>query len=559
MPELFRRSVAERRSVKFSVIPGFLFALFAVCGYLLEIKGSVIPGFGMLLCILLLTIVFTLLISALWISQGRASASLAVKKTSPVFRFIFTHPAVLMLIMLVCWLPCYLSIYPGNFAYDSSIEYNQCAYGYNDAMPFLHSWILVNALLKALVVTGSVSPGIAFLTIGQMILLSALFSMILVKLYHHGVNRTVLTGMLCYYALFPTIHFLVTCPIRDVLFSGLLTLCFLEILYALENREAFLRSQKSVTLAGLTGALTILSRNNSNSMLAYLLIALICIIVLLWAKRSLLSGGIGFSASLIVCYAVLSVFLSLSCRPQTSLPSNTSLSFLTQPIARAYTENGGTWSAEERAAYETYFDTDGLLYAEGLGDISSSKLKTTLDENGSHTGFIRLWLQIGAKHPGSYINAWLANTKALWLPGAVIDGYNYEGSIYPTYKDYETSYFSFLDFMEPPAQFEGKLPAVHRFYAALAHDITFERIPVVSLLFSVGFHFWLLLYAFFLALYKQAVSFTAALGLIVLYVLISAFVPIILIRYFSTLFFIFPIVFCFCLQPGKKAVSSKSA
>lgn len=219
MPELFRRSVAERRSVKFSVIPGFLFALFAVCGYLLEIKGSVIPEFGMLLCILLLTIVFTLLISALWISQGRASASLAVKKSSPVFRFIFTHPAVLMLIMLVCWLPCYLSIYPGNFAYDSSIEYNQCAYGYNDAMPFLHSWILVNALLKALVATGSVSPGIAFLTIGQMILLSALFSMILVKLYQHGVNRTVLTGMLCYYALFPTIHFLVTCPIRDVLFS----------------------------------------------------------------------------------------------------------------------------------------------------------------------------------------------------------------------------------------------------------------------------------------------------------------------------------------------------
>ena len=141
----------------------------------------------------------------------------------------------------------------------------------------------------------------------------------------------------------------------------------------------------------------------------------------------------------------------------------------------------------------------------------------------------------------------------------MIDGYNYEGSIYPTYKDYETSYFSFLDFMEPPAQFEGKLPAVHRFYAALAHDLSFERIPVVSLLFSIGFHFWLLLYAFFLALYKQAVPFVAGLGLIVLYVLISAFVPIILIRYFAALFFIFPIVFCFCLQPGKMAVSSKSA
>ncbi len=462
--------------------------------------------------------------------------------TGKGFRKLFGRPVLLMVVLLACWLPCYLSIFPGNFSYDSGIEYNQCAYGYNNAMPFLHSFLLVNVLLKSMATTGSAAAGIAVLTIGQMILLSGLFAVILRHYYLAGASKALLLIMLGYYACLPTIHLLATCPIRDVLFSGLLTICVFETADVMAEKEKFFLSRRKIVGAAVTVMLTVLARNNSNSKLAYVLLVILCGLVFLWAGRQYLSKAAGFSVCLITFYTVLSTLLSLACQPQTTLPSNTSLSFLTQPITRAYLETSDTWSEEELAEYENYFATDGLLYAEGLGDISASKLKTTVDSNGSRMGFLKFWLQTGKKHPGSYVNAWLANTKALWYPGAAIDGYNYEGSLYPTYKDYERSYFSFSDYLDAPAEFDGKLPAVHRFYAHIAHDISFEKIPVVAWVFSLGFYVWVLLFAVFYAFYRKNYAVLPALGILVIYVGVSMLVPVILVRYFAALFFAFPLM-----------------
>ncbi|MBQ3373179.1 MAG: hypothetical protein IJG40_08630 [Oscillospiraceae bacterium] len=515
----------------------------AACGQALDRNGyvSIKDGrFWLLLAVY--TIVFTAGLNIIWQwmeKQGKAQA----RERHAWAEALFGRLWLMMAIMLICWLPCYLSIFPGNFSYDSGIEYNQCAYGYNDAMPFLHSFLLVRILLKSMAKTGSVAIGVAVLTIGQMILLSGLFAVILRHFYRAGVSRVLLIIILVYYALFPTIHLLATCPIRDVLFSGLLTLSVFEVYLAVKEKEAFFRSRWRRIGAAGTVALTVLARNNSNSKAVYLLLLLIGILVFLWAGREFRRGAAWFSAGVFVTYFVLSTALSAACQPQTSLPSYTSLSFLTQPIARAYVETGDSWNAEELEEYGHYFETDDLLYVEGLGDISASKLKTTADESGSKIGFLRFWLRTGARHPGSYLNAWLANTKALWYPGAVIDGYNYEGSLYPTYKDYERSYFSFSEFLDSPARFDGKLPAVHRFYASIAHDISFEKIPVVRQVFSIGFYVWMLLFAVFAAFYRRDYAVLPALGILLIYVLVSMLVPVILVRYFAALFFAFPMVF----------------
>ena len=273
-----------------------------------------------------------------------------------------------------------------------------------------------------------------------------------------------------------------------------------------------------------------------------MLLLIVCLLVFLWAGTRFRRKAVWFGLCLFSSYFVLATLLSLACQPQTTLPRSTSLSVMTQPITRAYLETGDTWSEEELEKYEYYFATDGLLYAEGLGDISASKLKTTVDSDGSRMGFLKFWLQTGVKHPGSYLNAWLANTKPLWYPGAAIDGYNYEGSLYPTYKDYERSYFSFSDYLDAPAQFNGKLPAVHSFYAHIAHDISFEKIPVVAWFFSPAFYVWVLLCCLFFALYRKDGSTLPALGILMLYVVVSMLVPVILVRYFAALFFAFPLV-----------------
>ena len=538
MPEV--QAQRRTRMLRFAAGLGTLFGLMASCGQAMGRSGNVSLKDGrFIVSFMIWTAVFTAGLMSLW--QWLEKRSHPERENTRWTQLLFGKTWLMMVILLICWLPCYLSIYPGNFSYDSGIEYNQCAYGYNNAMPFLHSFLLVNVLLKSMAATGSATVGIAVLTICQMILLSGLFALILRHFYTAGADKALLMIMLGYYAAFPTIHLLATCPIRDVLFSALLTLCVFETAVAMKDREKFFSSERIIG-AAFTVTLTVLARNNSNSNLAYVLLLIVCLLVFLWAGTRFRRKAVWFGLCLFSSYFVLATLLSLSCQPQTTLPRSTSLSVMTQPITRAYLETGDTWSEEELEKYEYYFATDGLLYAEGLGDISASKLKTTVDSNGSRMGFLEFWLQTGAKHPGSYLNAWLANTKPLWYPGAAIDGYNYEGSLYPTYKDYERSYFSFSDYLDAPAQFNGKLPAVHSFYAHIAHDISFEKIPVVSWFFSPAFYVWVLLCCLFFALYRKDGSTLPALGILMLYVVVSMLVPVILVRYFAALFFAFPLV-----------------
>ena len=538
MPEV--QAPRRTRMLRFAAGLGTLWGLLASCGQAMGRSGNVSLKDGrFIVSFMIWTAVFTAGLMSLW--QWLEKRSHPEREKTRWTQLLFGKTWLMMVILLICWLPCYLSIYPGNFSYDSGIEYNQCAYGYNNAMPFLHSFLLVNVLLKSMAATGSATVGIAVLTICQMILLSGLFALILRHFYTAGADKALLMIMLGYYAAFPTIHLLATCPIRDVLFSALLTLCVFETAVAMKDREKFFSSERIIG-AAFTVTLTVLARNNSNSNLAYVLLLIVCLLVFLWAGTRFRRKAVWFGLCLFSSYFVLATLLSLACQPQTTLPRSTSLSVMTQPITRAYLEAGNTWSEEELEKYEYYFATDGLLYAEGLGDISASKLKTTVDSDGSRMGFLKFWLQTGVKHPGSYLNAWLANTKPLWYPGAAIDGYNYEGSLYPTYKDYERSYFSFSDYLDAPAQFNVKLPAVHSFYAHIAHDISFEKIPVVSWFFSPAFYVWVLLCCLFFALYRKDGSTLPALGILMLYVVVSMLVPVILVRYFAALFFAFPLV-----------------
>ena len=538
MPEV--QAPRRTRMLRFAAGLGTLWGLLASCGQAMGRSGNVSLKDGrFIVSFMIWTAVFTAGLMSLW--QWLEKRSHPEREKTRWTQLLFGKTWLMMVILLICWLPCYLSIYPGNFSYDSGIEYNQCAYGYNNAMPFLHSFLLVNVLLKSMAATGSATVGIAVLTICQMILLSGLFALILRHFYTAGADKALLMIMLGYYAAFPTIHLLATCPIRDVLFSALLTLCVFETAVAMKAREKFFSSWRIIG-AAFTVTLTVLARNNSNSNLAYVLLLIVCLLVFLWAGTRFRRKAVWFGLCLFSSYFVLATLLSLACQPQTTLPRSTSLSVMTQPITRAYLEAGNTWSEEELEKYEYYFATDGLLYAEGLGDISASKLKTTVDSDGSRMGFLKFWLQTGVKHPGSYLNAWLANTKPLWYPGTAIDGYNYEGSLYPTYKDYERSYFSFSDYLDAPAQFNGKLPAVHSFYAHIAHDISFEKIPVVSWFFSPAFYVWVLLCCLFFALYRKDGSTLPALGILMLYVVVSMLVPVILVRYFAALFFAFPLV-----------------
>ena len=73
--------------------------------------------------------------------------------------------------------------------------------------------------------------------------------------------------------------------------------------------------------------------------------------------------------------------------------------------------------------------------------------------------------------------------------------------------------------------------------------------PLVSLLFSTAFHFWLVLACLCVAVVTKARQLYLPLLVLVAYTLISFAVPIMLLRYFAALLLAFPFVLVVMLQP----------
>ena len=153
-------------------------------------------------------------------------------------------------------------------------------------------------------------------------------------------------------------------------------------------------------------------------------------------------------------------------------------------------------------------------------------------------GFWRLWFGAGISHIGTYINAWLYTSYGFWYPDTIIDAYN--GIQRHTFVYGESSYFGYET--EPPGTRESRFALLEEAYRRLSLEITQQKLPVVSMLFSPGFMFWLYAFAivFFIKRrqYKRVLTFSIIL-LIWLTVLLG---PTCMVRYVLIFWFAYPVL-----------------
>ena len=161
-------------------------------------------------------------------------------------------------------------------------------------------------------------------------------------------------------------------------------------------------------------------------------------------------------------------------------------------------------------------------------------------------------MKIGLRYPAIYLDAALAQTKNMWYPPAVLDDYKqYFTSPGDPYWEYEKNYFAILPENEPPSEHHSLAPAILDFYTGIGLRISFEKIPVVSWMFSIGAQFWLTVFLFLYLWYRKKTRLLLSAGAILLYMIGNAFVPIVLMRYFAAVFLCHPMIIAFLLQPGR--------
>ncbi len=536
------------RQMVLTHILGFIYAMMTGLGHQLDtysmsnIKGLLFP-------VILYGHLFAVMIALLWQCLGKAAVWLSDNSFSVldnVFDWLNKHPYVITLILFVCWLPCFLSDFPGGFRHDAAAELNQANIPqYNPAFPFLHSAIITHFIPFLYRITGSYNVGIAIYVLAQMVLIAVLYTHIVRIFYEKQINSLILLFIVLYMGLFPTIQMLVEFSGRDMLFTGLLIYTIFLIYEMMTENRLMLR------LAFIL-PLTVYSRNNSSSV-AFLAIMIVLVgIITISHFKDNPKKAIVFSLSSIGFYIVLGMVLTAMCQPMVSTNTKKTvrekMGLYAQTLSRAYVLENDTWTAEELDELCRYVDPEILAkYSPTLSDTVRESI-FVLEDNKSE--FVDFWWKIGKKHPGAYLDAILLCSQPAWDPSAVL--YSYVTARPEGYYGREKMYFSISpETEEPPAEHVNLLPAVNKFYQWIGLDISFEKIPVVSLLFSIGFHFWFVMNAFFYLIYHRMHKLAIPVAIVFVYAVICLFVPIVLVRYFALLFFAMPIIVGFILEPKK--------
>lgn len=461
------------------LLPGVFSLLFSICmilGNSLERRGSVTFTSPLLwLGIVMMSLIATPIVKFLWDRmKKRAGLQVSYRPWRQVQngRWQLRTFGFTAIVIFLCYLPVFLAVYPGFFVYDAQDELMQViTRNFSTHHPLLHVLLMGGMVQAGYKVTGSYNLGIAFYTLFQMLVLSCFFSWCICRLKREGMGRGGRIAAALYFGLFPVVVMFALCSAKDGLFSAML----LVMVMVLRKWQAEGKTDnKSLVMFSVAGVLMMLLRHNG--FYAFAVFA-----VLVFRKKKLF-----LSAGIAVCYLLISSGLAFVLHADDSEHQEI-LTVPIQQMARVYSLEEDELTEEEKQTLYEILPKEALMrYTPKVSD--GVKIAFNNEAYGKNPGkYLKLWLSLGLKHPFAYLNAWFMTSYGFWYPGATIDVYRGNTVFTFTYED--SSYFGYE--VEQPGERHSFLPWLNELYRSFSLDVIWQRIPVLSLLFSPGFLFWL--------------------------------------------------------------------
>lgn len=491
--------LSDMRGWKIAAVLSFLFTVAMLFGVRLESEGNVnFKDWKLWVSLPVLTCLFAILIRKFWNFLGGMEerkrrlaehiklpdAPVKAAKYADVLTFFF---------LLLCWLPVLLAVYPGFFVYDAQEEWVQVASRtFTTHHPLVHVLMLGGIICAVHKFTDSYNLGIACYMIVQMMIVSGGFTYLLYYMRKKRVNRVIRLLSLFYFAFFPVIVMFTLCSAKDTLFTVALLMLLLALLNMGSNTEEFFSSIKQKLFFVLSAAAMMLLRKNG--VYAFMVMA---VVLLIYHKKYLKKMLILFAAAFLT-YFLINVGLTAVLHAEGG-ENQEILTVPIQQLTRTYKFNPEAFEPEDVATLHEVLPEDALvLYNPKLSDpVKVNFQNQTFAADKSK--YIGLWMRIGLKKPLSYINAWLANSYGFWYPDTVIDVYTGNTVFTFTYQD--SSYFGYE--VEEPGFRDSKIPWLDEAYRKLALEISQEKIPIYSMLYSPGGIFWGIAFVFAYVLYRR--------------------------------------------------------
>lgn len=385
--------------------------------------------------------------------------------------------ALLWLLYFLSFLPAFLGGFPGLFAADAPNQVGWTFSGWLTAHhPLLHTGILCSIFSLCRSLGGSDNTAAAVYTLLQMAALSGIFACISRFLRKEQAPGWLQAGTAVYLCLFPFHALMAVYTTKDTLFAGIFVLCLIQFCRMCTAPEAYFAGYRSMAAGFLCFVLLILFRNNG---FHTLLLCVPFLFVYLWKYRKKL---LLLSAGLILLYQFYSgPFLGLV----GAEPGNARemYSVLMQTLGRTYVAAGDI-RPEEMAAIRPVLDEETLSsYIPGLSDpIKYSFHTPAFDED--RGSFLRAWIKVGLRNKKIYVDAFLNTTESFWYPNA---GGEYLEFMCFDIEEGNPAY--------PHVQMHPLNQTFYRYYTAVGTDAAFREIPLLRELLSMGFYFWLMIFA----------------------------------------------------------------
>ncbi len=435
-----------------------------------------------------------------------------------------------VLFLLLCWLPVFLAVYPGFFVYDAQDELIQVqTRNFTTHHPLPHVLLLGGIILAVNKVVGSYNAGIAVYTLFQMVLMAGVFTYVISYMKKVGIRRWLRGLSLLYFGLFPVNVMFVLCSAKDGIFSGAFLLLLTMLVDMVKRREDFFKDWKKQLL--FVGSALVMMSFRHNGMYAFLVMVPILLLYIKGYRRKAgLLVGAAFAA-----YFVLTSGLTAVLHAEDS-ENQEMLTVPIQQLARTWKYDGDSMTEEQKEAlYEILPEEVLSYYTPKVSDgVKIAFNNEAFSVNPSR--YMKLWAEVGLAHPFTYVNAWLMTSYGFWYPDTVIDVYRGNSVFTFTYED--SSFFGYE--VEQPGVRESKLPWLDECYRQMSLEIAQQKVPVVSMLFSPGFLFWVFAFAAGYAFYRKKYELLIPFGLILLLWLTVILGPTYLPRYVLVLWFALP-------------------
>lgn len=347
---------------------------------------------------------YTIMAVYLWVYGFRAQRGEHYKSLSTVF--IMT-----MGFALLCYLPYFLTQFPGIMTPDSLVQMEQI-WGiepYSNHHPWMHTMLIKLWYEIGYGISKDVYVGIAFYTVFQMLVMAASAAYSLQTLAMLRFRKLVLCIVLAFYALVPYNGVFAVTVWKDIIFS-----CAVINLISALARIAT-KNSKKIDYFILFFSAFWMCVGRSNGWYGMLVSApFLCIY--LFKRKEKLATGLVLGAVVVAAVVKWPVMSAVGVQQPDFVES---ISIPLQEVARVLV-NERELTPEQEELIEKVIDTTYIkeLYDPTFADNIKELVRAGHPEYlEAHKGeYLKLLLELGVKYPGDYLDAYIQQTMGYYAP-----------------------------------------------------------------------------------------------------------------------------------------------